>query len=321
MKRISHLLLLSIFLASCANAVTPTSNVTVTRFAELTVTFTPVPTSMPTEIPPTPSETPDPNRPPDATGQDKDGYYKEIDGVKYRQVLDSKSNVLVDGWFGDHIKNPTYKGGIPSMDEPGFSLKPAMPIYFRVKDGITAMYLVHVTNLDFKGGNTYSVNAMDTLMSRYYGKPLSHISTTELRNFFNNIFPNEFSVSLTDAQGNTHAIYGDTSFTIVLVDPADIPNPDLNIPNRPNQPNILAFTIFDDAAHSVTILVANTAPIDSLSDQQFINTILIPYGHVLVFPDLNPSLWRANPGMASNATSFATMAFKGTPYFTLSDSP
>jgi hypothetical protein len=73
MKRISHLLLLSTFLASCANAVTPAPNVTVT--SEVTVTFT----SAPTEVPPTPTETPDSNMPEGATGKDKAGnYIKEI---------------------------------------------------------------------------------------------------------------------------------------------------------------------------------------------------------------------------------------------------
>lgn len=70
MKRISHLLLLSIFLASCANAVTPTPNVTVT--SQATVTFTPVSTSTATEVLPTPTEV-DPNRPIDATGTDSEG--------------------------------------------------------------------------------------------------------------------------------------------------------------------------------------------------------------------------------------------------------
>ncbi len=99
MKRISHLLLLSIFLASCTSAVTPTPNVTVTRFAEVTVTFTPAPTSTPTEIPPTPTETPDPNRPPDATGKDTEGNYTKpwmnADGTP---VVDENGNQLYETW-------------------------------------------------------------------------------------------------------------------------------------------------------------------------------------------------------------------------------
>ncbi len=70
MKRISRFLLLSIFLAACANAETPTPVVTETSMATETLVFTDTPQTPPTE-------TPDPlaGAPEGATGKDAKGNY------------------------------------------------------------------------------------------------------------------------------------------------------------------------------------------------------------------------------------------------------
>lgn len=65
MKRIACIILLSVFLSSCANITKPD----LTATPQATVTFTPPPTFTPT-ITPTPTATPDPNKPSDATGTD-----------------------------------------------------------------------------------------------------------------------------------------------------------------------------------------------------------------------------------------------------------
>ncbi|MGA7195117.1 MAG: hypothetical protein WBW94_15960 [Anaerolineales bacterium] len=328
---ISFLIALAL-LSACATATTAAP----TAFPEITST------SIPTSIPPTatiaPSPTVDPNMPVGATGKDaNNNWIKPLLDASGKQVVSENGQPVnetwetyssgpngetINGWFVDHIKNPTVPGGIPFEDAPQKTLKPsAMVIDFKVKDGIKAPYLEHMAGSDSQGDFTYSTNALNILMDRYYGKSPSSISTSELRDFLNNKFPNDFSISLTDAQGNPHTIYGDEKFTIVLVDPVDIPNSDF-IPVRPNQSTILSFTTFDDKAHSVTILVANTIPFDQLSTEDFMRVVFNPYGHVLAFSDLNPKLWVQEPETAAEATSFATLGLKGSsPYFTLSDSP
>ncbi len=74
MKRIASLLLLSIFLASCANVVAPTLVVTETSARTATAVFTP--TKTPTAAP-EPTNTPDPlaGAPEGATGKDSKGNY------------------------------------------------------------------------------------------------------------------------------------------------------------------------------------------------------------------------------------------------------
>jgi hypothetical protein len=112
MKQISHLLLLSIFLASCA--VTPAPNAAVAP--QPTVTFTPTPT----DIPATPTDTPDPNAPQGFTRHENGMYYldKVEDGINvtYTYMVEKNSNgeVLFEGW----TKEKTKGQGIPLYDAP-----------------------------------------------------------------------------------------------------------------------------------------------------------------------------------------------------------
>lgn len=313
MNRLPFILLIFL-LSACASA--QNTPVIVPTATSVVVKKTPTPR---------PSSTPEATRTPDPMANAPDGAdgYETVDGkvVFFKLGVDGKTHNYDTGfktpeseiiWASSHIKNPTFKGGIPSVDEPGYGLQPAIPINIQVKLGIQAPYIEHISNPDYTGGQTYSMNAHRVLRLR--------MGITDQLKFNLEIFPDKFEIQLTDKQGNPHTIYGDTSFKIILVDPADIPNPDFQVPKK--NPNILSFTIFDDKAHTVTILVANTKPIDQLSDEEFMNTLLYQYGHILVFSDLSQDVWWADPGKASVATSFATMSRKGSPkYFELSPSP
>ena len=104
MKKISSLLLLTIFLASCAPAVTPatpTPAVTNTPAPTATLTLTPTPQ-------PTPTETPDPNMPSDATGEKtvdgKKVYIKESEGrtyewIKQELTMVGGEKINIEGWY------------------------------------------------------------------------------------------------------------------------------------------------------------------------------------------------------------------------------
>lgn len=114
MKRISRLLLLSIFLASCANVATPTLVVTETSARTTTAMFTPTSTEAPTATP-EPTKTPDPlgGAPEGATGKDSKGnYIKEVteNGYEYPYTYNAE--------LGQWVREVAY---FPIYDWPTFN--------------------------------------------------------------------------------------------------------------------------------------------------------------------------------------------------------
>ena len=334
MQRLISFLAIIMVLTACQPFV-ESKPATSTAIPTATVEVLPTSTTAPTQIPATPTATSDPNMPKSATGKNANNNW-------IKPLLDANGNLLKDhlgnqvyatwetypvgingqtitGWFVNHIRNGI---NIPIVDAINL-LKAGMPMHFMVKEKIVAKYLEHKPNTGADPGVDYLGNVQALLESRYYEKPFHQISTSEGMDFLTTIFPNNFAKPVTDAQGNSHTIYGDESFTVVLADPSDIPNPDFVIPNDSGPAtSILSATIFDDEHRSVTILVANTKPYP-LSDQDLIGTILRPLGHDIVFADLSQKAWKnALYSQIGNADSFAYMALKGTPsYFTLSDLP
>lgn len=331
MKRISLFLLLPILLASCAtssrysfgNAATPAPNVTVT--SKVTVTFTPPPTQTPT-ITSTATEIPDPNAPADMTGvtreKNADGtydYFRTVEGEKQQwQVVMDGETVVFSDWTVDHIKDSDY---IPMMPGGGHVAE-GFPMQFFVQDGLSANYISHPTGAGMKAGG-YMGSVEMVLYNRY---KLEHPEITR-QDFWNTIWPDKYETTVTDVDGKDHTITDNTSFKIVLVD-ADSLNDDagnlsfdFKTKTISGRSDILSRTIFDDDSHTVTILVASSLPVNELNDQEFIETLLVPFGHILVIPDQAQKNWLGS-GLAQRAGSIANMALKGDPsYFTISDSP
>lgn len=326
-------ILLTIFLTACA----PVAIAVPSAEAAVTLTPTPILEATATAMArPTATENPLAGAPDEtATGKDAKGnWIRPATNPDGTPLLDSKgkqvfetwytfpsgpSGETLSGWFEDHIKEGTLNGGIPVVDKTA-QTKSGLPIYFMVKDGIKAKFLQHIPGTGMDPGVNYNGNALYTLISRYYQKPISQVSSSEMENF-GKIWPNNFSINLTDAQGKPRTIYGDTSFTIVLVGPEDIPTPDFVL-GRATSPISNYFTFFDESSHSVKILVSTTKPFDQYTNKEMMDIILDQIGHILVFSDLNPKLWGADPGKAAQATSLANMALKGNiPYFIISDTP
>lgn len=127
MKRVFHLLLLTVFLTSCTNVTAPTA----TSTPQPTATFTNTPTLAPT-ITPSPTATPDPlaDAPEGTTGIDKNGnFIKEIDGRIY--VWTTETFTMFDGkpfelqgWFELITKD----------GKPAFLFKDGTIIWFSGKD-------------------------------------------------------------------------------------------------------------------------------------------------------------------------------------------
>lgn len=290
--------------------------------AVATATVTAIPTA-------TVTENPLAGAPEGTTAKDKDGNWirpaTNPDGTplidsKGKQVYETwltfpsgPSGETISGWFENHVKDGT---SIPILQEGG-SVKEGLPMQFVVKDGVAAPYLKHEPLTGVEPGGF--MGTVEMLLWQRYN--LEQAQPVELGNFFKEIWPNNFSINLVDAQGNPHTIYSDTSFTVVLVNPLDIPEPDFSF-GKLGTSGIYYNTTFDDVSHSVTILMATDKPFDTFSNQEKMKFLLNQIGHILVFPDLDPTLWKTDTSKAAQATSLATMSLKGNlPYFILSDSP
>jgi hypothetical protein len=337
MKQISRLLFLSIFFASCASTPIPATATPV-----MTQTSAPTATLAFTDTPqPTPTETPDPNRPPGAIGQDEFGNYikpwVKADGTPViaengTQLYETWVSVPVgpngemfNSWTEPHIKNPTLNGGIPVLEIPEYGFVPVMPISFFVKDGIqNVKFLGHILSPD-KEGVDYAGQTRMILEDRsILDENTQNRRTTKAERVkFRLNYPDSLKIKTVDAQGNSHTLGGDTSFTIVLVDPSDIPNPDFLIGDYQGSSTVFAST-FDDDKNTVTILVASTISVDQAPDPEdfTIRLVLEPIGFVLTLPIQSQEKMKAYPGKYPSPWILANMALKGDPpYFTLSDSP
>jgi hypothetical protein len=321
-------ILLTIFLTACA----PVAIAVPSAEAAVTLTPTPILEATATAMArPTATENPLAGAPDEtATGKDAKGnWIRPATNPDGTPLLDSKgkqvfetwytfssgpSGETLSGWFEDHIRNGDY---IPIL-QAGGSVKEGLPMQFKVKDGINAKYLEHEPLTGAEPGGFMGTVEM-LLWNRYNMEQTQKVS---LGDFFKTIWPNNFSINLTDAQGKQHTIYGDTLFTVVLVDPSDISEPDWTLPNRSGPATkILSKAIYDNEKNEVTILVANTKPVDQWSDQDFIDSILWPYGYALLLPYQTRETLNTYSPNHVNAGSLANMALKGDPYFVISDSP
>ncbi len=139
MKRISRFLLLSIFLASCADAVTPMPVLTETSAPTATLALTDTPQ-------PTPTETPDPDRPAGTFGKDAQGEYVDVNEnghtvrYRYETIVDDRGNEIYTGWFASHVENGSMNGGesiaMRRITDKGEVLAITMPLSVDVSSSI-----------------------------------------------------------------------------------------------------------------------------------------------------------------------------------------
>ncbi len=327
MKRLISFIALIFVLTACAPAISAAATTA-------TIEDPPKSTATLTQIPATSTATHDPNMPEGATGKDKDGnWIKPLLDASGKQVIAENGQPMnetwltfpsgpngetVTGWF----KSGTPDGSIPTIEPVGLIKKAGLWINVLVKEGIDVKYLHHPPTPAGESGLSFPGIAQMTLEERYFRKPIQRISYSESLDFLTNIFPDNYKISLTDAYGNPHTIYGDEKFTIFLVNAADIPNPDFVQPKLSIKgDHILSVTSFDDDAHSATILVAITDPNLLQDPPSLMLTLLTPYGHLLVYPDLSQKAWDGSLQIAI-AQRFAYWALKDNPsYITLTNTP
>ena len=224
MQKLVSMWLLFIFLSSaCATSVAEvpaTSTITLSFPPSLTPTITPIP-----------SETPDPNIPEGATRKDSEGNYikavtengKEVT-YTWETISTGHSGETMTDWFTSHVENPTYKGGIPAIEQPANGYDPIISINFKVKEGIQAPFIQHTSNLESSSGLNFTRLLDTTLMERHYEKSIRKLSTDEMRQYYKDLYAGKISIPVTDENGDTYnlLINDNTRANIYLVNPEDI---------------------------------------------------------------------------------------------------
>jgi hypothetical protein len=209
MKKLTILsLMLALLLSSCSSIFAPPPTSTPTATSTLTITPSSTATPSPT-ITPSPTETPDPNRPADATGRDKDGYYKDVlengKTVRYYWV---DLDYGVKGWFTSHILDGNLiNGGIPLIDcngnECNLQLK-MIPFYFYAQEGLQAPFIWHPQNKSTYGASDLSSSFSSYLMNYSLDKVKRPWSVTpdEVIRFYSDFPKGKISFPFTTPFGN-----------------------------------------------------------------------------------------------------------------------
>ena len=306
MKHLLFFVLITIFLTACnstqpAPAVSPamTFDTSTLETSTYLTPDTPTPdTQAPTpsttlraspEATATPTEAPDPNMPPGATGKDAQGNYIKAVTENGKPVTYTSEAVPTGSngetknmWVTSHVINPTFNGGIPAIDQLGDGYQPKISIHFEVKEGILAPSLEHIQNpAPMNGATTFSNILYITLMERYFTKSFMKIPNSDMVQFGKDWNAGKISIPVTDANGNTYdlPINDKTQANIILVHPEDITS-DFHLGF------LSSVTSYKDGV--LTIAVASTTPPESLSKEDF--SFLILNTLMQIFVTQNQSL-------------------------------
>ena len=232
---------------------------------------TPQPTQTSTETPtltPTATENPLAGAPEGTTGKNSNGeWIKIVSNVTYvyKTIADPKRNVmLTQGWFKDTIVNPTYKDGIPLMDEPNSGFPTYMALHVWCREEVQCPSLQHLLI-------TTPLNNDLTF---------TKLLVTKIHDMYNNTYPDlhafitqvlsagKVSIPYKTAYGDTYEyrITPQTCINIYVV--KEMSNPELT---RLDMNSILT----GDNMGNLNIVVYSSIPIESLSHLNYMDLILL----------------------------------------------
>jgi hypothetical protein len=267
----------------------------------ITPTGTPVtPTNKTPSTTPTarPSETPspevDPNKPPGATGKDKDGNYikpwMKADGTP---MVDDNNNQLFETWVSipagpngelfeswtePHIKNPTFNGGIQAGDR---DIK-TVSIRFSVKEGITAPYLSHINTAE---QSLFSREFYGKLYERILNKRLRNITNEEAAKIMGDLDAGRVTIPVTDVQGNTFelAINDKTKVNVFLAAPGDF-TPDAESTGSQSRTTFVLDANGNIETINIIVATKSERSLEEFTPMEFIGLTVRPF-FVLVAPN------------------------------------
>jgi hypothetical protein len=283
MKKISRLLLLTIFLASCANAVTPatpTPTVTNTPAPTATLTLTPTPQ-------PTPTETPDPNMPADATGEKTvDGkkiYIKESDGRTYEWIKQELTMVggeklNFEGWYEMRTRGDNGKQGKTFLIRPeNFGGdRPIMPMRVYAQEGLLGFGSDNAAIFTNKTGEktneekvlTFDGRIFNQLYKRLKLKPGKEMGDFSLK-FLAGNYPLPID-GLPDWKPGPNVGY-DVYFVTSDSTP-DLSRKDFT--KRKSEGDLFLLSITMDREGNIAYLIISEQPLDTLNDEQILYALL-----------------------------------------------
>jgi len=273
MKQTSLLLLLSIFLASCANVAT-SAPAAPDSSALADSTFTPLPTETQTVVP-TPTETPDPNMPLGETGKDAEGKYVKMENgdiarkVKYKN---SAGEILYEGWAVEK----TQKGGIPLWDFGNVNLIPlSLFVAYDVPEGRSIESLSHQDNINPEGGGGGADSLTGLAIPQLFiRKNISRQDQAEMTKFNIEVFNGVATLPLVTSTGESvEGILGPDTGFITIVVPYDslVPAEGNGVsewldPYPTSRRSFRSVVLGVDKAGNVIELLASETPLNELPD-------------------------------------------------------
>lgn len=314
MKEISRLLFLSIFLASCANAVTPAPN--------MTVTFTSLPTATPTEMPtaiPTPTENPLAGAPEGATGKNSKGEWirKVTDetGKPHIYTWIELTSELSD-WFEPHGEDVML---FRHEDDPyGASSMIPMDVYFQ--EGVSGPYIREA----IRPGSTSTVS-LTGVLSQQIGerfvldrnKKLSADTWPEIRNQMEN---NSLNISFITPDGSHSFAPSKTKgYRVYFVD--------WNSADPVTNPNYWEFgsnwrLMTTGKNNEVIYIISSKKPLENVGKTEFAQMLFLGLARVINNADQSEEYFKLHQAGTNKMWSFADWAInQSLPTIDISSTP
>ena len=257
------------------------------------------------------------NMPDGATGRDADGNWTrtvtENGGPvveTWRTIPTGDNGETMTGWFGDHVIGAQYNGGMPAIDQEADGYGQRISIHFEVKDGIDAPFIHHTSSLGSSTSLDFTRLLFTRLLERYYKKPFTNITDSEYTQFRADLYDStsqnygKLSIPVTDANGNTFnlMINDNTRINIYLVNPEDI-TPDLKAAD-------MRSVTTGDNQETLTIIIADTKQVASLSDPDFADLILFSAMKAIVYQDQSQKAYENNIGLDGVVEQLVQTAIK-----------
>lgn len=282
MKHLFCLFLLSVFLVSCANAVTSPP--------EFTETIPPTSTVEPTAtIALTPTETPDPNMPPGATGFDEKGQYikETAEGTfTWTEKTDAITGEIV---FSEWTRPITDEEGIPVVDFVYDDIKDIGSIHVYVSDKVIESanlpLFVHTNKTPEQGNdNDLTSRAIVTIFERVNSRSPSG---PEMHDFLTKMLNGDISIDFfTVDPSQTYSVKFNPDFRPqVFVTDWDSLEGEPDITNNPIGISLRSKILGVDEDGNLMGVIATNVPLDTLTEEQWVEIILFHTASVIDRPD------------------------------------
>lgn len=236
----------------------------------------------------TPTPTKDLSKPGGATGKNTGGeWIKEVSNIEKTyvwqeiQIGNDAENKITD-WFEPHVLNGILNGGMPTIDQEKNGMFPAAPLYINFQDGVDGPYFQHPPNLlDSPTDPTFSRTIYSQLKFLYYGR-YTGFSQEENLAFYDGL-KTGLTFIVDTPTGAEKIIIGQKTGYIVYVASDDLAKDPRFVwgINVPPDIGIFGSIITSDEQGNFVAIVASQKSVETLSDEEFLQMILLPIARLL----------------------------------------